>query len=611
MPDLQMSGDIGFEELSPQLQALIGAGGSGGFGGNVSLKTEVLSVTATEERQKEFTIPKSGYIQGTHNFELRLGSVWIHPDRYQIQGNKVVFNEDEVGIAQGRRLDFVFCYLEKGEDGESSFDGSSLKDGSVTKEKLSEELQKQIDGHDTNINEVKTSIDSVRQSVNEVSTKLDSSVKDVESSNNFNSIRIIKNDGTTTDVPIKILGGGSDTSLNVFKTVEQGGSFTATAETNSFVIDELEENMDISLVFKNLLLVKDADFTIDKGTKTVVLTFNLKVDETIYYTLTGTSFSYNDLDGAPNVGDTNSLVTTSKEVVGAINEVSQQVGNKVNKLYFVEDFNSVDTSERFIRSGANTPNAPSAAQFAGVKGVWDSNFDFTIGADIAGVFWVRKSKENWQQVITSKEINDYLGKRGIPSGITTLRDLPVGVYSGFDAHDIFTDYPQYLIKENAPFCNIQVTQSITNGFPSKTVIITAVNNAGTIQKIAIGSMIGVMGEIAWDGMATTTKTSFNCTATTGITINHQNCYQLNGEFFISLRAYKTDGSVFATGANIIAINAIAPAFTIVGGAMGRTDTTTSAWLSSLTCFADTAKNIVVNVSTNTIKEIYLTVKGAI
>lgn len=100
-----------------------------------------------------------------------------------------------------------------------------------------------------------------------------------------------------------------------------------------------------------------------------------------------------------------------------------------------------------------------------------------------------------------KQINDCLKKRDIPSGVTKLKDLPIGIYTGFNANARFADYPQYLI--DFPFCNIQVTQNSVPGFPSKTIIITAVNNAGTIQKVAVGSIIGSMGELAWDVMATT------------------------------------------------------------------------------------------------------------
>lgn len=620
MPDLKMSGDIGFEELSPQLQALIGAGGSGGFGGNVLLKTEVLSVTATEERQKEFTIPKSGYIQGTHNFELRLGSVWIHPDRYQIQGNKVVFNENEVGIAQGRRLDFVFCYLEKGEDGESVLDGASLKDGSVTKEKLSAELQKQIDGHDTSINEVKTSIDSVRQSVNGVSTKLDSSVKDVESSNNFNSIKIIKNDGTATDVPIKILGGGSSTSLNVFKTAEQGGSFTATKEINSFVIDELEENMDVSLVFKNLLLVKNVDFTVDKETKTVALTFNLKVDETIYYILTGTSFSYNDLDGAPNVGDTNSLATTSKEVVGAVNEIYNRVMPKIHKsateLYQAFNdwgapilgskdlndwtktgsYNCIGTSNTGVYS-----NYPTQTDGWGNVTVIGTNEQFTqifTAFNQNGKYYIRSKRgASWTawKMICTDDIT--------VSMKSAVLDANEAVHNGvyhYWSNEGMVNFPSDIGDDKIG--TLVVFQGST--FPMQLWS----TYTGKLFYRARGA--GATEWSDWHRIATTTKISFSCTAFTGYTLSEQVCYTMNGEFYITFKCTKTDGTAFPTNARVaVATTPMNVIGVTTASSMGQ-GLTDTVWNRGVNAYINANQIYVIPYATDT-GAVYITMRGSV
>lgn len=113
MANVQMSGDIGFEELSPALQAIISNGnGSNVDVSKIALKTKVMSITAQEEYQKEFDIPIDNYNANVHSFEVRLGSVWIHPSRYTITGNKLVFNGNETGVKLGRRLDFVFFYID-------------------------------------------------------------------------------------------------------------------------------------------------------------------------------------------------------------------------------------------------------------------------------------------------------------------------------------------------------------------------------------------------------------------------------------------------------------------------------------------------------------------
>lgn len=49
----------------------------------------------------------------------------------------------------------------------------------------------------------------------------------------------------------------------------------------------------------------------------------------------------------------------------------------------------------------------------------------------------------------------------------------------------------------------------------------------------------------WQQIATTTKTPFSCTASTGISILSQNCFIQNDISYIQCTAKKTDGSLFA------------------------------------------------------------------
>lgn len=241
MPNLKMSGDIGFEELSPSLQTMIENGSGGGnVDVNISLKTDVLSVVAVSDKQKEFIIPKEDYDAEVHNLELRLGSVWIHPNRYSIVGNKIIFNEDETGVSLGRRLDFVFTYLTNGE------------------------------------------------------------------SNGVNR--------------------------GLFKTSQDVSSFTATQITRNFIVNEYNDKKDIEIVFKNLYLVKDVDFTIDAATKVVTLNFDLNIGDVVYYIITNTSYSYSNLSGTPNIGNLNNLSTISKEIVGAINELHIKISEIESRL---------------------------------------------------------------------------------------------------------------------------------------------------------------------------------------------------------------------------------------------------------------------------------------
>ncbi len=107
------------------------------------------------------------------------------------------------------------------------------------------------------------------------------------------------------------------------------------------------------------------------------------------------------------------------------------------------------------------------------------------------------TSESSHQDIRNK-INDCLRKRNIPTGVTAIKDLPAGVYTGFNAHELFTDYPSAMMTP-CVFANIQVAYSNTadNTFQTKTAIITAVDGTASIQKIIIGSMIGSMGNFKW------------------------------------------------------------------------------------------------------------------
>lgn len=56
---------------------------------------------------------------------------------------------------------------------------------------------------------------------------------------------------------------------------------------------------------------------------------------------------------------------------------------------------------------------------------------------------------------------------------------------------------------------------------------------------------------AWQQIATTTKTSFLCTAASGMTITVQNCYTMNGMAYINATVKKTDGSVFGVAQHLL------------------------------------------------------------
>lgn len=142
---------------------------------------------------------------------------------------------------------------------------------------------------------------------------------------------------------------------------------------------------------------------------------------------------------------------TGKKLDVILEEQNQQINvledSKVNKSsYFVEDFNNIGNNERFLRSGANTPNAPSVGQFTGVRGIWDSNFDFVVGVDISGAFWIRKSKEAWQQIATTEQINVLSNDRGY----LTSKPLGEGVNLDTVIENGIYEFNSYSNHPNAP-----------------------------------------------------------------------------------------------------------------------------------------------------------------
>lgn len=326
-----------------------------------------------------------------------------------------------------------------------------------------------------------------------------------------------------------------------------------------------------------------------------------------------------------DIGNTSQLGTSSKDLVGAVNEVRQGLEVLSSNRGYLTTFRSDTDANTFLKNGKYTGKGSNFPD----DGYW--NIEVTAHGDslitqvavkIADGGGFKSDSSimfrnlyvdtwtTWKEITDSDDLKTYFG---IPQVIAM---------NGGDANNMLSTIKRFVF-------NVSNTPTVNGGYGMLEVYnLNSGGFAPSNEKVAVqrftswwdGSIYsrtyrkGSSGSLEWSDwqkIANTTRASFSCTATTNVTINYQNCYILNGEFFISLRAYKTDGTVFATGANVIAVNGITPNFTVVGSAMGRTDTTTSAWLYPLTCYGDTAKNIVVNINTSTIKEIYITIKGAI
>lgn len=127
-------------------------------------------------------------------------------------------------------------------------------------------------------------------------------------------------------------------------------------------------------------------------------------------------------------------------------------------------------------------------------------------------------------------------------------------------------------------------------------------------KLAFRSRYSTDAYSKWKEIATTEKISFNCTANTGYTIIEQLCYTLNGEFFITLRVKKTDGTAFGTSDNIVCTNPYSTQKAIVGSAIARVDP--GAWNLQANTY-QTTNNIRVNTTNTSVNDVYITIRGGI
>ncbi|WP_053983795.1 hypothetical protein [Niameybacter massiliensis] len=111
----------------------------------------------------------------------------------------------------------------------------------------------------------------------------------------------------------------------------------------------------------------------------------------------------------------------------------------------------------------------------------------------------------------------------------------------------------------------------------------------------------------WKELAATSKTQFNVTPNTGITVDFQDCYTTNTAAYISFRVSKTDGSTFATGKNtIVAISTIVPKHPILAMTCTGVDVGGDA-TSNVHGFIRSNGQIEICTTNNNVKNIYMRV----
>ena len=258
-------------------------------------------------------------------------------------------------------------------------------------------------------------------SINEVNDKANSSVSSVEAGLNYNTIKITKNDGTTENILIKVQGGSD--SINVFKTAQHGGSFVATENTDTFTIEGIDSTKDVQVIYKNFFLVPNVDYIVNKETGEVGLGFTLEKDEVIYYLITDTSFDYNELNNLPNIGDLASLKTSSKEIVGGINEVLEKEKSNAEQINILAGGDVKRASDIGVSNANDLPigwyngnlsNSPTRDWFTyhtfyKLGSSYKTQIAYGVNNNLIYVrIYLDNMWGNWEQMVTVAQLNNAL-----------------------------------------------------------------------------------------------------------------------------------------------------------------------------------------------------------
>lgn len=354
-----------------------------------------------------------------------------------------------------------------------------------------------------------------------------------------------------------------------------------------------------------------------------------------------------------DIGNTENLVTEQKELVSAINSVVEAVNGKIDKTQIKNSLtetvggNALDAtqgkvlddkinilnkdrgylnSKDFITGNANDIKT-SGKYFVRAE---------VINMPIIGMQWhlevtcfvsgwcvqtayldnwtspktyqrtsVNNSWSDWQQIVTINDINNrgYLNTRVLSVG----EDLDTITENGIYTSHSMKNAPTTTAGE---WFNIFVTKTIDN---YATQVAFSANNP---SKAYIRTMTG--GTDAWHSwheIATTTKTPFSCSVLpgSGITITSQDCYTLNGEFYISICLAKTDGTNFIAGATPLCSMPYTTRSVVVGSTMcNLSNIGNSYWSTTVPCFiAKSSSNIVMDTSLTTVNKVFITMKGDI
>lgn len=141
----------------------------------------------------------------------------------------------------------------------------------------------------------------------------------------------------------------------------------------------------------------------------------------------------------------------------------------------------------------------------------------------------------WKEIAT--ETNTPIIKN-VPTGVTKIRDLPMGIYQIYEGSNMFTDFPK------TGQCQYGIlTVTVIGRYKICSMILVEGSGLNTLKIDGFVDTSHQGSTIAWTG----TPKNFLPIAATGITIISQNNYILNGVMYVSITVRKTDNSNFTVG----------------------------------------------------------------
>lgn len=296
--------------------------------------------------------------------------------------------------------------------------------------------------------------------------------------------------------------------------------------------------------------------------------------------------------------------------IKANDEAITEQANQINVLYtkFLGDgidLNTLITEQQgWVSNAVNSPFPNAEIRVKHINDYWILQEVTALELDGKpkkyNRFRMNNVWQDWQQIATTEQIS-VLNTRTLAPVLSNL--IPDALYIGDEWTGICCVRSSEGTINMPPNCIIGIRYMRKLNEDNVAVYVDNTQNGDKWINTWNGSTW-----LGWQQIATTTKTSFLCTASSGYTIMSQNCYTKNDEFYINMRVKKTDGSAF-NGELVVATKPFSTVSVDVGSAMGSVSS--GSWTLPVNCFSVTGNSIVISTSQTTIQEIYLKIKGSV